>query len=61
MEKKSYINPNVSPSEGGGTYTFLYWDEPDNTELNELIRFNSLDDTNTPSKHPVCTKIKDTV
>lgn len=61
MEKKSYINPNVSPSEDGGTYTFLYWDEPDYAELQELIKFNSLDDTHTPDKHPICLKTKDTV
>lgn len=56
MEKKSYINPKVSLSNDGDTFTFLYWDEPIAPELLELIRFNSLDDTHTPSKHPVCLK-----
>jgi len=53
MEKKSYINPEVSPSNDGGTFTFLYWDD---SNLDEIIKFNSLDDTHTPDKHPICTQ-----
>jgi len=47
MEKKSPINPNVSPSNDGGTYTFLYWDD---SNLDDIIKFNSLDDTHVPSE-----------
>jgi len=53
MEKKSYINPKVPSPDSGGTYTFLYWDEPEPIDpvLKGLILFNSIDDTHKPEDH----------
>lgn len=54
MEKKSYINPNVpSLTNGEGTYIFLYWDDQELIDpvLEELILFNSINDTHRPEDH----------
>ena len=62
MEKKSYINPNVpSLTNGEGTYIFLYWDdqEPIDPVLEELILFNSINDTHRPEDHILWRKAGD--
>lgn len=53
---------NILPQCGGGDYLFIYWDEG-LKELEELIKFNSINDTHRPEDENICkvTRIKNTI